>query len=80
MMQVITTVTQKGQVTLPKAIRDAFNIDKYDKVTIEAKEDYIKIKPTIDILDLAGTLHPRKNNKKSALDARKYMEKHYKRF
>lgn len=80
MIQVITTVTQKGQITLPKAIRDAFNIDKYDKVTIEAKDDYIKIKPTFDILDIAGTFYPRKNKKKSALDARKYMEKHYKRF
>ena len=77
MMQVITTVTQKGQITLPKAIREAFNIDKYDKVTIEAKEDYIKIKPTFDILDIAGTFHPRR--KKSVLKAREYMETHYKR-
>jgi len=79
-MQVITTVTQKGQVTLPKAIREALNIDKYDKVTIEAKEDYIKIKPTFDILDIAGTFHPKKNKRKTALDAREYMETHYKRF
>lgn len=76
-MQVITTVTQKGQVTLPKAVREAFGIDKYDKVTIEAKSGYIKIKPTVDILDIAGTFHPRQ--RKSVLKAREYMETHYKR-
>lgn len=79
-MQVITTVTQKGQITLPKQFRDAFGIGQYDAVIVEKGTDYIKIKPTKDILDLAGTFHPRKNKKKSALDARKYMEKHYKRF
>ncbi len=78
-MQVITTVTQKGQVTLPKQFRDNIGIDKYDKVIVEAGKDHIKIKPTFDLLDIAGTFYPRKNKKKSALDARKYMEKHYKR-
>lgn len=77
-MQVITTtVTQKGQVTLPKSIREAFNIDKYDKVIIEAKDDYIKIKPTFDILDIAGTFRP--HRRKSVLKAREYMETHYKK-
>lgn len=79
-MQVITTVTQKGQVTLPKQLRKKFGIDKYDRVSIEAKQDYIKIKPTFDLLDIAGTFHPRKNRNKTALDAREYIEKHYKRF
>lgn len=80
MIQVITTVTQKGQVTLPKQFRDQLGLDKYDKVTVEAYKDHIKIKPTFDLLDIAGTFYPRKNKKKSALDARKHMEKHYKRF
>jgi hypothetical protein len=44
------------------------------------KKKNIIIKPTVDILDLAGTFHPRKNKNKSVLDARKAMEKQYKRF
>ncbi len=79
-MQVITTVTQKGQITLPKQFRDAFGIGQYDTVIVEKGTDHIKIKPTEDILDLAGTFTPKKNKKKTALDARAAMEKQYKRF
>lgn len=79
MIQVTTTVTQKGQITIPKNLRDKFGINYYDKVYIEAKRDHIRIKPTVDIMDIAGTLHPRKNKNKSALQAREYMAKHYKR-
>lgn len=79
-MQVITTVTQKGQITLPKLFRDALGIGTYDKVIIEAGKNHLKIKPTVDLLDIAGTFHPQKNKRKSALQAREYMEKHYKRF
>lgn len=78
-MQIMATVTQKGQVTLPKSARIALGIDKYDKVMIETKKDHVEIRPTSDILDVAGTFFPRKNTKKTALDARKYMEKHYQR-
>lgn len=78
-MQVITTVTQKGQITLPKQFRKKLGIDKYDKVAITASKNHIKIKPTFDILDIAGTFHPRKNKHRSALEAREYMETHYKR-
>ncbi|KKS79022.1 MAG: hypothetical protein UV54_C0044G0011 [Candidatus Beckwithbacteria bacterium GW2011_GWA2_43_10] len=76
-MQFITTVTQKGQVTLPLALRQAVNIDVYDKVMVSRDKKSIKITPQEDILDLAGTLKPRKNKNKTALQARKYMETHY---
>lgn len=79
-MQVITTVTQKGQITIPKQLRDKFGMGKYDKVIVKSAKNYIQIKPTFDLLDIAGTFHPRKNKNKSALEAREYMEKHYKRF
>jgi len=38
-----------------------------------------KEKPIGDILDIAGTLVPKKNKGRSALEAREYMEKHYRR-
>jgi AbrB family looped-hinge helix DNA binding protein len=79
-MQVITTVTQKGQVTLPKQLREAAGISLYGKVFVEADAGQITIKPGTDIFDLAGTFKPKKNKNKSVLQARSYMEKHYKRF
>lgn len=77
-MQVITSVTQKGQITLPKKFREIFDINEYDKVIVETGEDYIKVRPTEDILNLAGAY--KKKMKKPVLKAREYMEKHYKRF
>lgn len=79
-MQVITSITQKGQVTLPKQMRETLGMQEYDKVIVEVGKDHIKIKPTVDILDLAGTFTPKKNKKKTALEARAAMEKQYKRF
>ncbi len=77
-MQVITTVTQKGQVTLPKKIRERIGINIYNKVFVEAKDDYIAIKPAFDILEIAGRI--KLKNKKPILQARKNMEKYYQRF
>jgi len=72
-----STVTQKGQVTLPKALRDKFGIKAQKRVQITAGKEYIKIKPVLDIVDLAGKYKAPKG--KNALKAREYMEKHYER-
>ncbi len=79
-MQFITTVTQKGQITLPIAFRKQLNINPYSKVILELTPNkrVIKLEATEDILDLAGTFIPRANKNKSALEARKYMENNYK--
>lgn len=78
-MQVVTTVTQKGQITLPKLLRQAVGINKYDKVLVQADKNYLIVKPTKDILDLAGSLTPKINKNRSPLEARKVLEKSYKR-
>ena len=72
-----TTVTQKGQVTVPKNIRGELNIKPYDKVFIKGGSGHIKIFPTYDILDIAGNLKPKKS--KNALAARRKMAKGYRR-
>ena len=77
-MQVITTVTQKGQISIPKKFRDLLDIHEYDKVIVETTKDYLKIKPTKDILDLAGSFKP--PVKKDADQEREVLEKKYKRF
>ena len=76
-MTFITTVTQKGQVTLPKKVRDQFGIAPFSKIAIVTDSTTIRIEPTQDILDLAGTFHPKKG--KSVLKAREAMEKKYQR-
>lgn len=77
-MQVISTVTQKGQVTIPKNIREAVGISEYDKVLVAASKHYVKIIPTRDILDFAGSFSPRR--KKPLLKARESFERKYHRF
>ncbi len=51
------------------------NLVSHSSIKIKDKQN----KKTFDILDIAGTLHPRKNKGKSVLEAREYMETHYKR-
>ncbi|MBU1071238.1 AbrB/MazE/SpoVT family DNA-binding domain-containing protein [Patescibacteria group bacterium] len=74
-----TTVTQKGQITLPKAMREKVGIDIYDTVRVLVGKKYLRIEPVQDILDLAGKYVPVKNKGMSALKAREMMEKHYTR-
>lgn len=78
-MQSITTVTQKGQVTIPKYFREYLNIEPYDKVVITKASGYLKIFPVgPSIFDLAGTFHIPKNKPSSG--AREAMGKSFSRF
>ena len=74
-MQFITTVTQKGQVTIPKSIRNQIGINLNGRVLVKSNNNVVEISPTFDILDLAGTIIPKKM--KTIDMARKAMEKHY---
>lgn len=76
-MQILTTITQKGQLTIPKKLRENYSLEEYDSVFLEEGKDHIKIKATKDILDLAGKIKPKK--RRSILKAREKMEKNYKR-
>lgn len=76
-MQVITTITQKGQITLPKIFRDKLLMGPFDRVVVTAGNGHIKVEPTFDILDIAGKYKAKKGQ--SALKARALMEKNYSR-
>lgn len=77
-MQYITTVTQKGQITLPKKARDQLGINVYNKVYLQVENNEINIKPAEDILDLAGVFKPK--SKKPVLGAREILSRKYQRF
>jgi len=74
-----TTITKKGQITIPKEIREILKLEEGKKLEVEfeKRKKEIKIKPVPDILDLAGTFKPKR--KVNVLKAREAMEKIYER-
>ena len=76
-MHVVTTVTQKGQVTIPKAFREKVGIGAYQKVRVEVQEKFVKITPQSTLLQIAPLAKAAKG--RDALKARAMMEKKYNR-
>lgn len=65
----ITTVTQKGQVTIPVDIRRFLQIDTGDQVAFIKTKDQVVLKPARSFLDLKGSI--KKSRKFSDKDADK---------
>ena len=58
---VATTMTKKGQITIPKEIRDTLGLKEHDKILFTLKDDEISMKPIRgSILDLRGSVKPRR--------------------
>ena len=55
-MDVAATVTSKGQVTIPKPVRDALGIQEGDEVIFRVEGDRAVLSRTPDFLSLAGTI------------------------
>lgn len=55
-MDVLATVTSKGQVTLPKSVREALGIQTGDRVLFRLHADRAVLAKVRDFLDLAGTV------------------------
>jgi len=49
-------VTSKGQVTLPKAVREALGIESGDEVVFRVEGDRAVLVRTPDFLELAGSV------------------------
>jgi AbrB family looped-hinge helix DNA binding protein len=55
-MEVAARLTSKGQITLPKAIRDALGLHEGDRVVFRVEGSYAILARTADLLELAGTV------------------------
>ena len=53
-MNGITTMTQKGQVAIPKSIRDYFHLKPHDKVHFEVQDEKIVATPAPTINEMFG--------------------------
>lgn len=55
------TLTSKGQITLPKEIRDSLALEAGDRVAFRLRADgVVELVPeTVDVMDLFGVFKPR---------------------
>ena len=68
-MTYATTVTQKGQVTIPVNIRNALGLDSSSKLIFSIEEKKIVAQPVkVDLLSLYGSL---KTKRKKPVDSKK---------
>lgn len=56
-----STLTSKGQVTIPKEIRNALGLKDHDRVSFIRRGDEVVIKPVKgDIISLRGSVRPKR--------------------
>lgn len=55
-MDVVAKVTSKGQVTVPKAVRDALGIEEGDELMFRVEGNRAVLARTPGFLELAGTI------------------------
>ena len=70
-----TNITQKGQLTIPKSIRDELQLKPNIQVIISYENQVLKIRPSQTILNIADTFKPQRVV--SALELRKKMSQSY---
>lgn len=56
-----STVTKRGQTTIPRQIRDALHLQGGERITYEIKDEGVLIKPHEGILASFGALKPSKD-------------------
>ncbi|MBF0410486.1 MAG: AbrB/MazE/SpoVT family DNA-binding domain-containing protein [Candidatus Riflebacteria bacterium] len=59
----LTTVTTKGQITIPVKIRNHFHIQPNDKIDFLVEEGRIVIVPVKSLKDLRGSVKNKYSNK-----------------
>ena len=67
-MQFTTLVTQKGQATIPSAIRKSLGIKPNTKIVFELKNNEATFKPVVDFFSLKGSVKTNKPFNISAME------------
>jgi len=68
----VSTITQKGQITIPKKIREALDLKTNDRVVFVKRGEEIIIKPIRDVLSLRGSI--KVNNPQNFSEIRKHVK------
>ena len=55
-MDVVSHITSKGQLTVPKAVRDALKLKEGDRVVFRVAGERAELARTADLLELAGAV------------------------
>lgn len=67
-MQFSSSVTQKGQATIPAPIRKKLGLKPNDKVIFELKDNEVFVKSTTDFFSLKGSVKSKKPFNIEAMD------------
>jgi antitoxin PrlF len=67
-MEITARVTSKGQVTVPKAVRDALGISEGDQLLFKVEGNRATLARTADFLSLAGSITVPANKRNAAWD------------
>jgi len=67
-MDVSARVTSKGQITIPKAVRDALDISEGDEIVFRVEQHRAMLARTPNLLDLAGTVQVPASKRGSSWD------------
>ncbi len=87
-MKYSTSITKKGQITIPKDIRQALELPLQSRIYIDfnRKNKTLKLNKTPSILDMEGIISQKRHHQvmnkykiKSVLDFRKLIEEIYER-
>jgi antitoxin PrlF len=68
-MTVTAKITSKGQITLPKKVRDILHLREGGVVVFEQEDDTFVIKPAESLLDYKGFLRGRGRAKRADVDS-----------
>ncbi len=70
----MTTLTKKGQATIPKRIREYLGIKPNDKIEFEIRKNMVVIKPALSLDSNFGRVKPKKKPENFA-EMRKFFER-----
>ena len=67
-MAYLATITSKGQITIPKPVRDKLNLSASTKIIFQLYSDHAIIQPVKNFLSLKGSIKPIKPFSDKAAD------------